>query len=328
MNIDRVHRNGIKNFIKIVLLIFLEIVIPRPAFAQVAGDDFNTYILKAASIIQKNYLDLGYANQAYTHNITYGNDQIKAEKPPQTMCVAAMAELIAIAINEYAKETGDTSVFTYLPARNFTSMSATDLRSYIWVDHRLKSYGTADALILFGMGKRVPFSELKAGSFINLNRTTNQGHAVMFVSFIDIKGTELPAYSKEVAGFKYFSAQGEKLSAGHGAGFGFRYAIFGPVEHCPVLPGKFRDCGIILSSDQKMLNTGYMLNPTKWDKSVRDSNLNVKIQQMYNDAQAKGKNFKGIESYVDRLDFEGKVSVDNVMTLNPAYLHEKTTDDE
>lgn len=314
-----------------VFACLLSIAFVRLSFGQTTNDNFNEYLLRARDIIEKNYSDKGYADRAYTHSIEYGSDQITPEAPPKTMCVAAMAELIAIALNEYYKDSGDAQVFSFLPARNFRSMSANDLRSYIWVDPRLKSYGTADALEVFNIGKKISFADLKSGSFINFNRLSGSGHAVLFVAFLDAKGNVLAKYDKKVAGFKYFSSQGMHLEPGHGSGFGYRYAFFGN-KVCPALQGKMRDCGVRYSTDQRYLNTGYMISPKVlktigWNTTVRDKNLDQHIALLYADAQKNKGKFKGIQTYQDRFEFEGKVTSQDVMTLNPAYRIERTTDD-
>jgi hypothetical protein len=227
---------------------------------------FSAYILKAVDFLYANYGLLGYnINSILTHDIVYHTyGAIRARRPPLTMCVAAQMEVILTAYQLYASETGDYSVYDYLPKQSFEGLSEGDIKGHIWVNPEFNAYGTADALINFGMGERTAFNKLKPGAFINLNRTTRTGHAVTFIGYIDIKGVIQPKYNAGVAGFKYFSSQGE-AAAGEG-GFDYRYAIFSKYG-CPEMPYK-RDCDVIYSTDEKMLTTGTMLSPGFWEHPV------------------------------------------------------------
>ena len=229
-----------------------------------SGYYFNEYILKAVEYLKKNYGLKGYNISAVlTHDIAYGDKgTIKATKPPQTMCVAAAMETILTALNIYSEETGDRSVFDYLPKSSYERLGAGDIKGHIWVNHSFDSWGTADALIHFGMGTRVKFDQLKPGSFVNINRTTKTGHAVVFIKYLNANGKEQTAYTKDVIGFKYFSSQGGS-EAGKG-GFDYRYAIFSKYG-CPTInSGVKRDCNVIYSENQNYLNTGMMLSPKYW----------------------------------------------------------------
>lgn len=234
-----------------------------PLRAQPRADRyFNAYILKAVDYLMANYGLLGYdINSILTHDIPY-RDQgvIKARNAPLTMCVAAQMEILLTAFDIYARETGDYSPYAYLPRRSFEGLDVTDLKGHIWVNPDFNANGTADALINFGMGERRTFENLLPGDFVNINRTTKTGHAVTFISYIDKAGKPLPAYGPSVVGFKYFSSQGGR-EAGKG-GFDYRLAVFSKYG-CPELPYK-RDCNVIYSTDQRMLNTGTMLAPANW----------------------------------------------------------------
>jgi len=223
---------------------------------------FNAYILKAVDYLKANYGLLGYdINSILTHDIEYYDlGTIKARHAPLTMCVAAQMEIILTAFDLYAKETGDYSVYSYLPKRSFEGLEITDLKGHIWVNPDFNANGTADALINFGMGERRAFEALQPGDFVNINRTTRTGHAVTFIGYINNTGKMLPKYDPTVVGFKYFSSQGLK-DAGQG-GFDYRYAVFSKYG-CPEMPYK-RDCNVIYSADQKYLNTGTMLAPAFW----------------------------------------------------------------
>lgn len=239
------------------------VAVPLRAEARSTDKYFNAYVLKSIAYLAANYGLLGYdINSILTHDIqyhTYG--VITARHAPLTMCVAAQMEIILTAFEIYAKETGDYSVYDYLPKRSFEGLDVTDLKGHIWVNPAFNANGTADALINFGMGERRTFENLTPGDFVNINRTTKTGHAVTFLGYIDKAGTVLPQYDAGVIGFKYFSSQG-RAAAGEG-GLDYRYAVFSKFGCPDNMPGK-RDCNVIYSADQKMLNTGTMLSPAFW----------------------------------------------------------------
>lgn len=227
---------------------------------------FNKYVLEAVDYLAAHYGLLGYADKVLTHDITYGSYGVIKKTDPngKSMCVSAVMEVLLTAMQLYAEETGDSTVWDFLPKSSWESLSSSAIKAHIWVNHDLDSYGTADALTQFGMGENVPFELLEPGSFINLNRTTGTGHAVVFLSYIDIQGNELPGYTDNVAGFKYFSSQGNS-TAGQG-GLDFRYAFFSKYG-APTLPdGKKRDINVIRSSSQEILNTGLAFAPPYWVK--------------------------------------------------------------
>ncbi len=225
-------------------------------------DWFNPFILAAVDYIYAEYGLLGYDSAVLTHDMTYGNYGIvPATKPPRTMCVAAVMEVILQAMTFYAEDTGDATVFDFLPLASWSNLKSTSIKAHIWVNHSLGSWGTADALRHFGMGENVPFQHLLPGAVINLNRTTGTGHAVIFISYIDIKGNRLTSWSEDVVGFLYFSAQGG-YNAGAG-GMDYRYAVF--QQHgSPPMPYK-RDVNVMESTNQKYLNTGMMYPPALWE---------------------------------------------------------------
>jgi len=237
-------------------------VIETSPESQKSDQYFNSYILKAVEKINTNHALLGYSiNAALTHDLPYSNGEVvRASKlAPYTMCVAAQLEIILTAYDIYAQETGDYTIYDYLPRKSFESLTIKDLRGHLWVNHDFNSYGTADALINFGMGKRVPFEKLTSGSFVNINRTNKTGHAVTFIGFINANGKIQEAYNNSVIGFKYFSSQGKAESGG----FDYRYAVFSKFACPETLPYK-RDCNVIYSANQNLLNTGMMMAPAYW----------------------------------------------------------------
>ena len=309
------------------------VIVAMVAHFQIAlaEDDqsFNKYVLASVDKLYSEHHGGGYnISKAYTHNMSYGDGMVKATQPPLSMCVSAVAEVIITAINMYAAENNDKTPFTYLPASSWSRMRPIDIRSHVWVDHRLDSFGTADALVTFGIGKRTAFKNLKPGSFVNLNRTNRSGHAVVFMGFIDGQGNVLPAHNDDVRGFKYFSSQG-RGNVGD-AGFAFRYAFFekNGVKFCPPIATGKRDCGVIWSTGQKYLNTGYMLPPSKWDRDSKDENLRLLVSGLYKQTRSKGLNFLGIDPAVSEKQFERVLEAKDTMTLGDAYLSGNITTDE
>lgn len=236
---------------------------PAPAAAQ--ASDFNLYILKAVTLLSERYPHGGYdLGKAFTHDLAYGGATVakssSAAPPAPTMCVAAAAEVIITAIALYAQETGDTSVFTKIPAALWQRGNVLSLRANIFMFKGTGSRGTAHTLERFGMGRQTAFDKLKPGDFVNLNRTSGSGHAVVFMGYLDAAGKDLAAHGPAVKGFRYFSAQGKGRPD---AGFAFRNAYFSGT--CPAnAPGKVRDCNVILSANPVLLNVGRMSAPGAW----------------------------------------------------------------
>lgn len=225
---------------------------------------FNDHVLSAVDYIYANYRLRGYDAAALTHDIPYpgGEDDqmLHMSGGDKTMCVAAAMEIMLTAMHIYAEDTGDDTVWDYLPERSWESLASDCIKAHIWVNHDLDTWGTADALVIYGMGEAVVFEDLTPGSFINLNRTTGSGHAVIFLSFIDILGNESPVWHPDVIGFRYFSSQGG-LAVGAG-GMDYRYAIFSDFGS-PEMPYK-RDINVIYSTNPHYLNTGVMWHPDHW----------------------------------------------------------------
>lgn len=241
--------------------------------------DFNAYVLRAIDRLYRQYGNQGYAGgTAYTHDLDYASPrEIKqGVKAPATMCVAAVSEVIIVALKLYADEQHDPSVFIKLPAQSWVKGAATNIRPYMFLYDTVESSGTADALSHFGIGEHLPFPALVPGDFIGLNRDNRSGHAVVFLGFLNAQGQIEPTYdARKVVGFKYFSSQGKAAPNG---GFGYRWAFFG---NCPAWrePDKLRDCGIVLSDNQKILNTGYMLHPSQWTAEPALRTLKAKVVQ-------------------------------------------------
>lgn len=325
-----------------ILVVALVLGAPKVVMAQVGDDHFNRYILEAVEVLHTSYAAQGYANSSYTHAMPYGPDEqaqpsriVKPSNPPYTMCVAAMGEVIITALNLYMDERvraadtiGVQKVLNYLPVEGWSRMRPKDIRSHLWVDPRLKSSGTADALSTFGVGHHAKFSELKPGAFVNVNRLNKSGHAVVFLGYIDQQGRDLPVHGPSVAGFRYFSAQGKPYSKG--SGFGYRWAFFNQKgkPFCPKLErDRLIDCGIISRADQVYLNTGYMLHPDNWDASYRDESLKKITERIYIQNYSKGPTDLPLPSALTRAEFMDALNTTDTMKLNPKYLDQSMPND-
>jgi len=226
---------------------------------------FASYMVQATEWLHERYALLGYGSAVLTHDIEYGTYGVIEKTDPngKTMCVAAVMEIILTAMQLYEADTGDSTIWDYLPMRSFQYLGSGDLKAHLWVNYGdIDAGGSADALRHFGMGMNTPFEHLVPGSVININRTTGTGHAVVFLAFLDIDGTEYEVYPAEVEviGFKYYSAQG---GGDPGAGgLDYRWAIFDDFG-CPSMPGP-RDCSIIWSEGQYLFNRGVIYHPSQW----------------------------------------------------------------
>jgi hypothetical protein len=229
-----------------------------PATAR--AQDFNAYVLKSIEHLHPLYAKGGYdLNQAFTHDIRYGTrGVVKASAPARTMCVAAVTEVILYAINKYAETTGDATVYDKIPLFAWTQGNMLSLRANIFMFGGTGSLGTGHTLKDFRLGDELAFEQLKAGDFVNLNRTNGSGHAVVFLGFLTRDSTLLATHDASVVGFRYFSAQG-----GSDNGFGYRNAFF--TGNCPTRSSLPTDCNIMRSPNRALLNLGRMWEPARWD---------------------------------------------------------------
>ena len=270
------------NSLFLVVTAFL-LIFSTPAMSK--ADDFRPFILKAITKIRETRQLGGYdIKRAFTQDLDYGNkssvikatrELIKDPGPNPTMCVAGVAEIIIEALNIYASEQNDYSFMDHLPVSSWTGGNMKTIRANLFMYSGTGSLGTAFALEKLGLGKQKKFSELKPGDFINLNRTSNTGHAVVFLGYIkSATHNDDEVYSSDVIGFKYFSAQGKGRPD---AGFSDRNAYFS--GYCPQPRGKNDDCNIIkaFKDDTKdhitkqnmaLLNTGEMFSPKAWTVEV------------------------------------------------------------
>ncbi len=228
-----------------------------------APDRFNDFVLRTVDVLLRERAGGGYdLNSYFTRDLAYGpgSERVRANHPPLTMCVAAVTEVIIEALNLYHRESGDATPFRALPIRSWQRGSMQDIRAHIFQYDGAKCHGTAHALARFGIGRLLPFEVLQPSDFITMNWTSGNGHTAVFLGYIDRNYADLATYSSAAAGFKYFSAEGKGSSD---AGFAYRWAFFSP--NCPApVTGKRRDCGIIRSPKQEVLNTGCLLHPRAW----------------------------------------------------------------
>jgi hypothetical protein len=153
------------------------------------------------------------------------------------------------------------------------------------------SLGTAYTLKKFGMGQQKSFPQLQAGDFVNLNRASGSGHAVVFLGFLN-RGESQPsaAHTDQTQGFRYFSAQGEGRRDG---GFGYRNAYF--VGACPVPRGRDDDCNVLrkyvvkadgsVTQSQNFLNTGEMFAPGAWKVEEALAAIEARITRGFEEEQ-------------------------------------------
>lgn len=234
---------------------------------MIRTDGFNDEILGSVQRLFATHGGRGYdVNSYFTHDLVYGDGEIiRANRAPLTMCVAAAMEVIIDAMQHWKDSAGDQTPFIKLPASSWQRGTPTSIRAHIFMYSGTGSYGTAHALERFGIGRSVPFSDLRPGDFINFNRESGTGHACVFLSYLDEKGEEISSFSPSVAGFKYFSAQGKDSPDG---GLGYRWAFFAGKAPTKLKGGRRTDRGVIQNSKQSLLCCGYMLHPDHWPAKV------------------------------------------------------------
>ncbi|WP_375779166.1 hypothetical protein ACE103_09270 [Bradyrhizobium sp. ma5] len=259
------------------LLIILLILNAIPGVASAQTPTLNSIVKEVVDDFRQHRSHGGYdLHKAFTRDLKYGNDCcIKATDPPATMCVAGVAEIVVETLNRYAASANDQSPFQKLPLTSWTRGNLTSIRANIFMYDGTGSRGTGHAFEKLGLGKEKSFSELKPYDFVNLNRTSGSGHAVVFISFLDANSNETSNYSANVIGFHYFSAQGKGKPD---AGFADRFAYFD--GKCPDQPvaGRPRDCGVIRSSNRALLDGGELWSPTAWTTTQAISRITTRVR--------------------------------------------------
>lgn len=291
-----------------------------------AEESLNSYILRVIGQFDRAPADGGRRGggynlkQAFTQDIRYGgtadNCCIFASKPKQkdpgpnpTMCVAGVAEILAEAINLYAAEHKNQvdKIYADLPRSTWTSGNLRSLRANLFMYKGTGSLGTAFALRRAGIGGERPFKALEPGDVINFNRTSNTGHAVIFIEYIGPNGPT-KSWSRDVKGFRYYSAQGMNRPDG---GFGYRNAYF--VGSCPSPRGRDDDCNLmkghgqdasgVYSQNNATLNTGRAFAPPSWDVAEAKKRLEKVVTKGFEDeGLTRGAGLE--EAVLKRLDEE------------------------
>lgn len=264
--------------------------------------DCNNYILDAVKVCAgrkgggyggPRKHDMSYT---YTRNLDYNGKTISQYPSTEerirrdrryvsaTMCVAGACEVLIEAIKLIHADYPD--VYKLMPAEMWSKSIITSIKPYIFVQEDSRNIfrykraevpfskegkaalarGTAHAFSIFNIGEELPFSQLKAGDVINLNRASGGGHSVILCGFISHDNKHVASYSPDVIGFEYFSAQGPKI----GGGFDWRDAYFdGPPGGGTA--GHKADPGKILRQQsrggdnaQKWLNSGRLWYPDRW----------------------------------------------------------------
>ena len=229
---------------------------------------FDRYIGLAVEKLVAERAKKGYdLSRYFTQDLKYGSECcIKSNAPPLTMCVAAVSEIIIESLNLYWSETSDASPFSSLPIRSWRGSTRNDIRPHIFMYDNMGSTGTGSALRRFGIGEELKFEELKTFNFVNFDRSNGTGHAAVFLGYLSAAGDLLDSYSADVAGFKYFSAQGKGRPD---AGFWYRWAYFSDASCPAAMAEKPRDCGILRSS----VKAGAMWLPAHWQTGTKPRNL-------------------------------------------------------
>jgi hypothetical protein len=253
----------------IVCVTLLALAATGFAHAQTPPEPFGDFIRQAVEKISADRPKKGYnINRAFTQNLKYGKDCcIKATNPPDTMCVAAVSEVIVEALNIYhGQNAADGAPFKSLPMKSWTGGTRKDIRAHIFMFDGMGSKGTASALRRFGIGEELKFEQLKPYDFINFDRTGGSGHAAIFLGYIDKQGEIVDAFDQDkVAGFKYFSAQG---AGKPDAGFWYRWGFFDGA--CPSLSGdRTHDCTIV----RRSVVAGRLWHPKSWQSDQTATNL-------------------------------------------------------
>lgn len=268
---------------------------PTTVLAQ-SPDSMRPYVLKTVDTLYAKRKLGGYdMHHRFTQDLTYGSycciratQPTPPARPYKTMCVAAVVETMIEATNLYGATTGDTSFQTKFPYSRIDGSTRTSLIPNVFKYSGTDSPGTGYTLALLGLGRELPFQELQPGDFVTFNRSGGTGHAVVFLGFLtEGHPSPTPSFSKDVVGFRYFSAQGQSRPDG---GFGYRNAYF--QNKCPVPRGKDDDCnviGVVVKTDgtvvqsRRLFNSGEMYTPKSWETDVALAKLRSTISKGFED---------------------------------------------
>lgn len=251
---------------RIFFAILASLVLPVIAKAQ-SPADYNHKVLATVDWLAANRSGLGYDLGArYSSEIQYGDRVFKPTRNGQTMCVAAVFEVILRTLAEAKDDAGRSVSTELLPASRLDGSKAMNLLPYIFQYKSLKPFheynrrfsaGPGDAFVLFGIGQFVKFADSKPGDFIYFNRAgKGGGHATVFMGFLDAHG-KITNQSASAAGFRYFSAQQVGTN-----GLGYRDAFFGK---CPKVDTQYRkDCMVLKDDRRGILSVARLHHPNEW----------------------------------------------------------------
>jgi hypothetical protein len=196
----------------------------------------------------------------------------------ETMCVAAVAEIIVEALNVYVEESNDTSVAQKLPAEHWSASAKTKhIRPHIWEYSGLGSKGSGHAMERFDIGVQ---KKLAPGDMLKINRNSAPGHSTIFIAYLDQAGKTLEAYSSKAKGFLYFSAHGGgfSLNGAVSTGLSFKREYF--AGHCPAGESASR-CKVIGPGGTWGPNLGRMFHPKSWGEDVGKSYRDELLKKLY-----------------------------------------------
>lgn len=203
---------------------------------------FAPYLLAAAQHAASTDAGLGYSTQGggHTRPLTYDGAVISDEKTRTSHCVGATFQFFVTALNAWFQDNRDDRVWS-LPVAEMLKEPGTFKHCW-YVDESFHCRdGVAEALARYGLGSRITdFSQLRPGDFVQYWRSNGTGHSVLFLGFLDGKGTVHATWpGSSAVGFRYVSSQGSTR------GMGYRKGFFS--GHCnEAVSG--RDCGILKSS--------------------------------------------------------------------------------
>lgn len=298
------------------------IVIALPFMLALAGSasaqqdkPMSEIVYETVMALSKSKADGGRAGGGYdlhkrfTQNLSYGRPTDPGAGiltsstpggpwPSRTMCVAAVAEVLVESLNRWGAS-HDFRFTQQLPISRWTNGTRTGVIANVFMYKEAGSRGTAFALKRLGMGREKPFPDLVRGDFINFNRSGGSGHAVVFLGFLKNGSVTSQASfpGANLAGFRYFSAQGQRRPDG---GFGFRNAYF--AGKCPAPRGRNDDCNIVglqvrpdgsVNQNTLYLNTGELFAPPQWRVAEalaelrRDVSRGFEDDPMYRDTGAR-----------------------------------------
>lgn len=275
----------------------------------------QTEILRTVEDLARSKSGLGYdAGKYFTEDLSYGDATIKANGAPETMCVAAVTEVMIRALTSWSEKTGNADVLQTFPHNRWMGGNVTNLRPWLFVwdigkpipaYNRNYGVGTRDALILFGMGRSVAFEDAQPGDFVNFNRTRT-GHAAVFLGFLKKDHQPADTYGPDVVGFKYFSAQVTDTN-----GLGYKHAYF--KGYCPGDDPELGtpDCHIQRDESRGLLTLSRLNEPTDW----RTGDTQLFLEALLRD----GKSIEEIERV--RYDGEEKPVFRSAQAIAP-YLEE------